>query len=357
MLSINNELKAGEELIKKDAIIGECKMSAQNPILSIVIPMFNSQDTIKACLDSVNLGSLIEVIVVDDGSTDDSKGVFLENYGENNDYIYIFQKNEGPGSARNRGIREARGKYLMFLDSDDFVDSPKLKLVTETDLMDNFDILYYNFFQVDSTYNVLKRFDLIEFANFSKDDLILSTLSWKLPWGQFKIIKRSLIVDSSISFMTNTNESEELMFTINCLKNATSIKFLKHYLYFYVKRMESLSNTHNIEEFYAKRLKMISYLKRNVDEKYKIGVLNYEYASHIQFIKMFSENHSIIESINYYETSFKPRIDILKKEIDVRYLETRYVVIYKILNIKMEYLLIALFKIRKILFDKYLNER
>ena len=237
----------------------------------------------------------------------------------------------------------------MFLDSDDFVDSVKLKLVVETDLMDNFDILYYNFFQVDSTHNVLKRFDLIEFSNFSKDDLILSTLSWKLPWGQFKIIKRSLIIDSSISFMTNTNESEELFFTINCLKNATTIKFLDYYLYYYVKRMGSLSNSHNIEEFYAQRLKMISFLRKNVDEKYEIGVLNYEYASHIQFIKMISENYSIKESIKHYKTYIKPRINDLKKEINIRYLENRYVVIYKILNVKMDYLLIALFRIRKIL--------
>ena len=90
--------------------------------VSVVIPLYNAKKFIRACVDSVLNQTLknVEVVIVDDCSTDDSLAYCRELYG-NNDRVRIFQqpKNGGPGAARNRGVQEAEGEYIAFLDSDD----------------------------------------------------------------------------------------------------------------------------------------------------------------------------------------------------------------------------------------------
>ena len=92
------------------------------PKVSIIIPVFNVEMYLKECLDSVLGQTLkdIEVICVDDGSTDASPQM-LREYAEKDERLkIIYQENKGAGTARNVGMKEARGKYLFFMDSDDY---------------------------------------------------------------------------------------------------------------------------------------------------------------------------------------------------------------------------------------------
>lgn len=98
----------------------------ENMILSIVIPAFNVASTIKRCLDSLiddTVAELIEVIVVNDGSTDNTEFIVKE-YCQKHNYIkLISKKNGGHGSTLNAGIASANGKYIRFIDGDDYVDT------------------------------------------------------------------------------------------------------------------------------------------------------------------------------------------------------------------------------------------
>ena len=96
------------------------------PLVSVIIPAYNSADFIDEALKSVfdQTYKDLEIIVVDDGSTDDTRAV-LEKYGDRVNYHY--QDNNGPASARNRGIKLARGKYIAFLDADDLWLPTKLE--------------------------------------------------------------------------------------------------------------------------------------------------------------------------------------------------------------------------------------
>lgn len=95
-------------------------LSERPSIISIVIPTFNCGKYICQAIESglSQTYKNFEIIVVDDGSTDDTKSV-LQPYIESGKIRYIYQENQGPGAARNRGIQEARGEYIAFLDSDD----------------------------------------------------------------------------------------------------------------------------------------------------------------------------------------------------------------------------------------------
>lgn len=93
-----------------------------NPLLSFVIPVYNSQSTISRCLDSIisQMNESYEIICVDDGSTDDSPAV-LDDYSERYDSISVLHvDNNGPSVARTRGVQAATGRYIAFADSDDY---------------------------------------------------------------------------------------------------------------------------------------------------------------------------------------------------------------------------------------------
>jgi glycosyltransferase involved in cell wall biosynthesis len=98
----------------------------KKPLVSVIIPTYNSADYIEEALESVFEQTFqdFEIIVIDDGSTDGT-GEILKKYGER--VKYLFQENGGPASARNRGIRIARGEYIAFLDADDLWVSTKLE--------------------------------------------------------------------------------------------------------------------------------------------------------------------------------------------------------------------------------------
>ena len=93
----------------------------KNPTVSIIIPVYNAEGTITRCLDSIihQTYSSIEVIIIDDGSSDLS-GSICDNYATKYNYIQVIhKKNEGPGVARNTGLDTIGGGYVTFVDSDD----------------------------------------------------------------------------------------------------------------------------------------------------------------------------------------------------------------------------------------------
>ncbi|MBV5339621.1 MAG: glycosyltransferase family 2 protein [Deltaproteobacteria bacterium] len=98
------------------------------PLVSIIIPTYNNNPVVCQAIDcSLNqtYGNL-EIIVVDDGSTDNTEQLLNEKYKGR--IIYVHQKNRGPGSARNTGIRHSSGKYVQFLDADDLLDPDKIRI-------------------------------------------------------------------------------------------------------------------------------------------------------------------------------------------------------------------------------------
>ena len=96
-------------------------------LVSVVIPAYNCADTICEALESVfnQTYSNLEIIVINDGSTDETKHILQEFSSK---IIYLEQENGGPGSARNKGIRVSRGDYIAFLDADDILAHNKIEL-------------------------------------------------------------------------------------------------------------------------------------------------------------------------------------------------------------------------------------
>lgn len=105
------------------------------PLVSIIVPVYNTAPYLRACLDSVLSQSFtdLEILLVDDGSTDGSGKICDEYAGKDSRVIVLHQENGGVGSARNRGLDHARGEFFVFVDSDDLVDKEHLEHLMDSD--------------------------------------------------------------------------------------------------------------------------------------------------------------------------------------------------------------------------------
>jgi glycosyltransferase involved in cell wall biosynthesis len=128
--------------------------------LSIVVPVYNVKPYLQKCIDSLLdqdiEKSRYEIILVDDGSTDGS-GQLCDEFAEKGSNItVIHQKNQGLGAARNKGISHAKGTYIQFVDSDDYLESNVLSFLVEKVEKDELDVLRFNYHNVNEQYEVFE---------------------------------------------------------------------------------------------------------------------------------------------------------------------------------------------------------
>ena len=182
--------------------------------LSIIIPCYNSADTIWRCLDSIPDREDIEVIAIDDGSTDRT-GEILADAARHNRYnmiACIYPRRDGVSSARNIGILKARGKYITFLDSDDeYIEGAvetMLKVIDDT----NTDIIQFNHLRDGKNVPSL-------YANSNVWELEKLPPKWVLVWN--KIYKREFIAKNIILFPEGQQFEEDRIFNFECFRHMT----------------------------------------------------------------------------------------------------------------------------------------
>ena len=179
------------------------------PKVSVIIPVYNVEEYLRECLDSVVNQTLkeIEIICVDDGSTDNSLEILKEYTKKDNRITVITQQNLHAGVARNAGLAVARGEYLSFLDSDDFFELNMLEDMYNKGKNENIDIIICGndlFDTKEKTYKkqIINPKWINKIVNFEdlKDELFIVTRP--IAWN--KIIKRKLIVENKLEY-TNKN--------------------------------------------------------------------------------------------------------------------------------------------------------
>ena len=213
--------------------------------LSIVVPVYNTRDYLVACLDSVlypDLGDY-EVIIVNDGSPDDAEEI-ARSYVERWPAIFrlITTENGGLGAARNVGIENARGDFLLFLDSDDALADGALPEILEA-IDGGFDIGIYDLLEVNPAGAVIGTIcGSGEGGDFRlEDDPALLTQS---PSACNKLFRRSLFLDSGIRFPGRV-WFEDLRTVPKLYPLAGTIRYMPRPWYRYLVRPGSITNTAN----------------------------------------------------------------------------------------------------------------
>lgn len=166
-----------------------------NKLVSIIIPSFNSAQWVCNAIDSSlqQTYSNCEVIVIDDGSTDNTRELIFQRYGETVKYIY--QNNQGVASARNNGLSNASGEYIQFLDADDLIAPSKIaKQVALLEDNPEFDVAYsdFKYFCDDNSCNFSDSPELFK-SKYSSGDILNLLLS-----GNFIVIHAALVKKKAV---------------------------------------------------------------------------------------------------------------------------------------------------------------
>lgn len=143
-------------------------------LLSIIVPVYNVEKYLRKCVDSLLAQDLspeeYEIILVNDGSTDQGGKICDEYATSHSNLIVIHQQNGGLGAARNSGIDAAQGKYIQFVDSDDYLEPNVLKALVEKMESDKLDVLRFNYRNVNEQYEVVEpNKDPKRFVNYSDE--------------------------------------------------------------------------------------------------------------------------------------------------------------------------------------------
>ena len=279
--------------------------------ISIVLPVYNVEKYLEQCLDSVLNQDLkeIEVICVNDGSSDNS-GEILDRYQKKDSRVIVInQENQGQGAARNSGMKIARGEYLFFVDPDDWIMENSLKRVYDFAKENNstvvfFDSKFYNEplnkFDNDRIQDYLtkkfnKNFDNIK--SFSLKDCNNDFSAFCLAvWN--RIFKTDFIKNNNISF-PKTKLSEDTTFSIETMFLCDCVHYFQEYVYCYRIRKGSTSHTNNIHamkvfdsldmlEDFMKEHNLFNTYKKQFYE-YKVNLI----ASHFQYIPSSYQNEFI----------------------------------------------------------------
>lgn len=244
--------------------------------ISVIIPVYNVENYLKKCLDSIMNQTLkdIEIICINDGSTDSSLNI-LEEFANNDSRIRIInQKNKGPGATRNLGVKEACGEYLGFVDADDWIESNYFETLYNAAKEIDADISrtmvkkhYNNDYSFNCLYNLEKYSSLFQ----QKQQIISKDVSVFT-----KIFKKKFIIDNKIQF--GDKRGEDIPFTFFAVFYAQNIADTNSTCYNYLLRDNSLMRRKNtkwdiaILEEYKKicdflNLQQISCYNKQINEK------------------------------------------------------------------------------------------
>ncbi|WP_157142682.1 glycosyltransferase family 2 protein [Brachyspira pilosicoli] len=299
--------------------------------VSVIIPVYNVEEYLKECLYSVINQTLkeIEIICIDDCSTDSSYSI-LEEYAKKDSRIVLIKNKEnmGVGYNRNIGIKEAKGEYIGFIDSDDYISEDYYKNLYNTAKKYNSDVVNtLNIYKhVDNKINKFYySFNETEFQSTVCLEDIENTLSCKAiaPYSVNKLYRLSFLSDINLQFITEKlGAAEDSNFTIKLMLNNPSISFNNKSIYYYRYTKSSLTNTisrNNILACISNMYDVIYYCENNfpnllnkIYHKTWIPVINFYFSTNeetrkevykdiFKFSNFIKIDYQFIDKKSYYE--------------------------------------------------------
>lgn len=233
--------------------------------VSVIIPVYNVSKYLRRCIKTVINQTMkeIEIILVNDGSTDDS-GSICEEYAKNDKRISVVNKeNEGLGYARNTGLKYAKSPYILFIDSDDYIELDMIKEMYNNIIQNESDICYCDFNRVNGKKVIpCKHIKGKEGAYSDKqitEDIIPDLIGGAptdrfddiIGWGVWKVLyKREIIINNHILFHSEKEMiSEDIIFQLDYLKHVKKATIIDKAFYNYCINNGSLSTTYRKDRF------------------------------------------------------------------------------------------------------------
>lgn len=216
--------------------------------ISVVVPVYNSEKYVNRCIDSVKAQTYTdwELILIDDGSEDSSAAIIDEAAAQDERIVAIHQANVGAGEARNRGIDMSTGDYIVFLDSDDYIDKDYFSLLIPK--AEQNDVVFIDVDQVTESGQKIRSESMSIYKSYDKDRFLRSQMTGKIYWGGGRKAASLRLIHAYNIRYTNHKIGEEALYSFQLLSVAEKIGFLDEKpVYFYVNREDSLSRSRDID--------------------------------------------------------------------------------------------------------------
>ena len=326
--------------------------------VSVIIPVYNQELYLTDCISSIinQTYKNLEIIIVDDGSTDSSSDIIKKFCAEDNRIVFVEKKNTGVSDTRNIGVSKSSGDYLMFVDSDDWIELDTIEKLLLKIKLENVDVIRYN----DIVYDKYENKKLDDFYELSDKKLIDNDMEkiYKYIFSANKNIacySPTLFMKKNVvpMFDVKLKYMEDMVFYIDLISNINSIYFYNEHLYNYRYNGKSVTKNYNKQlDNIFNQIDSIKVIKNKLGEKYhnilnqlaftlSIGKMDlYLYGSkESNFVKK-RKILNVIKNENYESISFKfnPNNLSIDKKIE-----------YYLLKKNKIYMFIFLEKIKKLI--------
>lgn len=294
----------------------------QHPLVSVIVPVYNADKYLPACLDSLAGQGVkdCEFILVDDGSTDGSLAI-CQQYAEKDNRFKVFTKpNGGPSSARNLGLDVAKGKYIWFVDADDWIDVGSIDVLLQEM---NSDLIYFGFKNIDTNGVVTREVSLTSIPIFYENETdidntlarLLNPLNDIAGYSCNKLFKNEIIQKYNLRFDTRVSLGEDAIFTALYWNYICTIQLsaVCPYNYRYVETSLARSSAVGLKfESYAEALnEMLTTIKRVETRSTFATKTFWAYYCNIRYNWDIYNNYQISEALDklimYYDR-YKPQL-------------------------------------------------
>lgn len=280
-------------------------------LISIILPVYNSEKYLKRCIDSIvnQTYQNLEIIIINDGSTDDSLSIIKEFIKQDKRIILIDKKNEGVSKARNIGIEKANGEYITFIDSDDWLEDNAIEILYNELEKNKVDVIRGNYYRNttelknDFSGNLYRMENQIysskDIKEFVIDHFLLSKES-HLNLVMLLLIKKEIIknirFDESLYFM------EDVIFHLEVFLNSEKIYLISKPIYHYYLNDESATKSY---KKYTKNIFGVI----NANKKISNIIDKFDVNLHNRIKKMNAVHLQVISNYCYFA---------IKKNVDVK---------------------------------------
>ena len=277
--------------------------------VSIIIPVYNSEKYISRCIDSILNNSFdnYEIILMNDGSTDNSRKICEGYCNKYSSFVRLYnKKNQGVAKTRNEAIGYASGKYIMFIDNDDWIDEDYILSYVNEMKKGNYDVVFGGYERINEKNKILNRVVLSKKHDFSKYKIVA-------PWA--KMYKRDFLIKHKIKFL-DSNIGEDIYFNFQVINATKKTSIINNTGYKWFYNETSISNT--LHKKISKKLQF-NYL---LDELYKInttkkGINEYFFLKtitwYIFYILNDNDFNSVLQEKKHYDRWIEKKFPNYKK--------------------------------------------
>lgn len=220
-------------------------------LISIIVPIYNTQQYLSQCIDSIinQTYSNIEILLLNDGSIDKSLEICKQYEKLDNRITVIDKKNSGVSDTRNVGIKLSKGKYIMFVDSDDILDRQCVEIIEKNTSSNSLTICDINKFKGENYYNNTEKRKTLNIIKVSKNNFLDVYKKELINSPVGRLYETKIIKEKKIFFDETVFLGEDLLFNLNYLYNIDFINVIDEKLYNY-----RLGNRNSLSQKYVKNM-------------------------------------------------------------------------------------------------------